>query len=306
MEGLNYEIMEMTDKLQIMRYQQRINAQKIGDTDRYGFPFEPADSFSTDPLGFIETAMRLQAEAAELYSFTREFNRHSPQYYQMSAQLEKLVSQLGSVCITKAVIEQQEGQEFPWLDTLTIEWLRKISAFQFRKCYESYMESMTYLNYNGSALSLSIRWAALDKRLQATGDKIEGIKTGKVNVDLNNKPESVKKQDENVRGSESREESPAAFSPKGSALPVDKAAAREAAAERDGNEQSAGVSEPDAKPVPTISADADVPEEKEETDIPYVSDDLIRRMTQYYSSLQFQPAAEEQYEDAGIPGTAPP
>lgn len=192
MEELNNEIMDMVFELQSMHARQKVDAARLGDKDKYGFPFEPFETFSTEPLGFQETAMRLQTESVELYTLMRQVNRHSPLYYQMSSQLEKLLNQLGSACITKAVLEQQ-GQEFHFLDRLTIDSLREKTAFNFRKCYASYMESITTLNYNAEALGLSIRWAALDKRLIATVEKIELIKAGKVKVEVKNPAEKLNK-----------------------------------------------------------------------------------------------------------------
>lgn len=112
MDELNYEIMQMINEHQVLRSKQAENAQKLGDKDKYGFPFEPDDAINTNKLGFLETAMRLQTEANETFRFLRNINRHSPLFYKMSSELEKLVGQLGSICITKAVIEQQEGQTF--------------------------------------------------------------------------------------------------------------------------------------------------------------------------------------------------
>ena len=47
------------------------------------------------------------------------------------------------------------------------------------------MESMSYVHFNQTALSLSTRWAALDRRLLATQEKIEKIKAGLIKVDVN-------------------------------------------------------------------------------------------------------------------------
>ena len=81
MEGLNYEIMKMINEFQILRARQEESAAKAGDRDGYGYPFEPSDLFGTTPLGFLETTMRLQTEAAEAFRFLREINRHSPLYH---------------------------------------------------------------------------------------------------------------------------------------------------------------------------------------------------------------------------------
>jgi len=232
MEGLNPELMKLAMEHFTMRNTQKSHAPKSGDNDIYGFPFEPAECFSTDPLEFEESAMRLQMEAIETFRLLSNANRHSPLFYKLSAELEKLVGLLGGVCITKAVLEHQEGKSFPMLDTLTTNWLREKAAFNFRKCYSSYMESMSHLLFNRNALSLSIRWAALDKRLIATGEKIEMIKAGKVKVDLSRKEEQAHQHAETlhemkentVPHRESEETASSGFSAKGRAFPVDRSA----------------------------------------------------------------------------------
>ncbi|MBQ6520839.1 MAG: hypothetical protein IJI14_19205, partial [Anaerolineaceae bacterium] len=184
------------------------------------------DCFSTEPLGFLETAMKLETEAVETFRFMKEINRHSPVYYQTSSQLEKLVSQLGSACITKAVMEQQ-GKDVSFLDHLTIDWLRELTAFNFRKCYASFMESMSVIRYNGNALALSTRWAALDKRLLATAEKIELIKAGKLKVSLSDPAE--KRKNETNQAAEKQEDKPESVSPmasKGRAFSIDREVVR--------------------------------------------------------------------------------
>ena len=91
MEQMNQEIMKMIAELQSVHYRQKANAAKAGETDQYGFAFEPSDCFSMEPLGFLETSMKLQTEAVETFAFLREFSRHSPLFYKMAGQLEKLL-----------------------------------------------------------------------------------------------------------------------------------------------------------------------------------------------------------------------
>ncbi|MBQ6342469.1 MAG: hypothetical protein IJI41_05045 [Anaerolineaceae bacterium] len=243
MNEMTIETMDIIDGLREMRFQQKVNAAKIGDKDKYGYAFEYSDSFGTDTLKFQETAMMLEIEANETFKIMREINRHSPLYFQMCAQLEKLISQLGSVCITKAVKEQQEGETFKLLERLTIQRLREMTAFNFRKCYQSFLESQAALVYNASALGFSIRWSALDKRLLATEEKIEKIKTGKLKIDISAPQEKLADQlkdqaeaaDASAAGKTAAEsaqesapepskktENPAAFVSKGRAFSVDK------------------------------------------------------------------------------------
>ena len=155
MNEMTLETMDIIDGVRAMRKLQIESAAKFGDKDKYGYEFEYSDSFGTDTLKFQETAMMLEVEANETFKIMREINRHSPLYFQMCAQLEKLISQLGSVCITKVVKEQQEGDTFKLLERLTIRRLREMTAFNFRKCYQSFLESQSVLVYNASALGFS-------------------------------------------------------------------------------------------------------------------------------------------------------
>ena len=157
------------------------NKDASAEEDEYGFPFEPANVISTEPLGFYESAMRLQTQATELYSYVYTLNRHSPLFIKASALLEKLVRQLGICCITIAALEQ-EGNKFEMLDDLTISWLRSITAFNVRKCYSAFMEQREIGVFRSHIMDLSIRWTALDKRLTATENKIEIIRNGKIRI----------------------------------------------------------------------------------------------------------------------------
>lgn len=244
MNEMTIETMNILDGLHTMRKLQKESAAKFGDKDKYGYAFEYSDSFGTDTLEFQETAMMLEIEANETFKIMREINRHSPLYFQMCAQLEKLISQLGSVCITKAVKEQQEGDTFKLLERLTVQRLREMTAFNFRKCYKSFLESQAALVYNASALGFSIRWSALDKRLLATEEKIEKIKAGKLKIDITSPQEKpadqLKDQTEVMNGAAvpgvtaaesvqksaaeeaKKPETPRAFVSKGRAFSVDK------------------------------------------------------------------------------------
>ena len=235
MEDLTANIMNMMFNLQDLKIQQKYNAAKMPEKDSYGYPFEPFDAFSTEPASFLEKAMMLDSEAVEVFKQLRELNRHSPLFYQMSSDMEKIVSQLGSVCITKAVIEQQ-GENSSSMDQLlnrlTIDHLREWTAFNLRKCFASYMESSSVLHYNRMALNLSLRWSALDKRLLATAEKIEKIKSGLLKVDLTDKAEELKKEVSSTeQPNEKTEKNAAPLRDNGCALPVDKAAVRDSIAE---------------------------------------------------------------------------
>ena len=237
MEAMNTEVRKMIDDLEIYKAIKQESARKAGSADQYGYPFERFDAFSDAPLDFTENAIKLYSEAGETYLLLRQINRHSPLFYQMSEQLEKLVGQLGSVCVTKAVMEKQSGKPVDYFEELTIDWLRGITAFNFRKCYKAFMESNAYLEHNVKALALSIRWSALDKRLIATAEKINKIMSGEVKIDISEKESAEKKNLVKDQGAENAE-TVSALSHKSSALPIDKTALRDME-----TEQAEGCSE---------------------------------------------------------------
>ena len=242
MESMNMEIINLITNLQWVKASQKNKVKDMPETDLYGFPFEPYEEFSTEPLSFFETAMRLETEASQTFAMLREFNRHSPLFYQMSSDLEKIVSQLGSACITKAVIQMQGESSVDMdelLGSLTIDKLRGWAAFNFRKCYASFMESIADVFYNKTAMNLSIRWAALDKRLIATAEKIEQIKAGKIKIDLKPKTQELEQEQQAEQASseaaEPTENKPAAaLSGTGRALPIDKGMVRQAGNDDEG------------------------------------------------------------------------
>ena len=339
MEGINYEIMKMIDEHQQMRARQKANAPKLGEKDSYGFPFEPSDCFGTTTLGFLETAMKMQTQALETFRMLTNINRHSPLFYKMSSELEKLIGQLGSVCITQAVIEQREGQTFPTLEKLTIEWLREKVAFNFRKCYASYMESMSYVRFNQTALSLSTRWAALDRRLLATQEKIEKIKVGLIKVDVSEINDTAKVPADPDTDQKSREQKDTALPTEGRTFSINKAAVREwdqqkqtdtasPAEETDipnddtfePSVEAADESEPnhavpeECKEDATVSDEPDMTEaqpaeaisgrENDAEELPAVSEEFVSQMSEYLTQQEFLKWAYPEYQYAQP--TAPP
>ena len=333
MESMNMEIINLITNLQWVKASQKEKVKDMPETDLYGFPFEPCDDFSTEPLSFFETAMRLETEASQTFAMLREFNRHSPLFYQMSSDLEKIVSQLGSACITKVVIQMQ-GESSNAMDqllgSLTIDELRGWAAFNLRKCYASFMESAANIHYNKTAMNLSIRWAALDKRLIATAEKIEQIKAGKIKIDLKPKTQEQEPQTEQAssEASEQTENKPAAaLSGNGRALPIDKGMVRQVGNDDEGFRgqdsgirdsdfrdasmdpdsdhkfekgvriQDSGIRDSDAHDSLADMEHVDLPEELRENnecgnensdepyddeaeDLPYVSEELVRRMSE--------------------------
>ena len=307
MEQINMQTMQIVDDLARMRSFRKANAEKQPDTDPYGFKYEPFEAFSAEPLGFLETAMRLQTEALELFSAMGKANRHSPLYIRMCSQMEKLIAQLGSCCITKAVIEHEEGEKFGFLTDLTIKRLRKIAGFNFRKCYQSFMESQTLGHFNAATLNLSVRWAALDKRLIATAEKIEKINAGKVKIDLSENKEAEKSETKASENAEQKAE-PASFAGKSHSFSIDKAMVRENTTAKPEANETANSSAtetvvqditpdinqeqvpegPSSEPLPAEQSYAETPESDlpeafpNEENIPYVSEALVRQMADFW------------------------
>ena len=306
-------------KQQPQNGQQSIETAENGQ-DQYGFPFEPIDTYSTEPLGFIETARMLNAEAKETFDVLRVLNRHSPMFNKISAQFEKMLIQLGRVCITKAVIEQRKENTYEFdahLRDITITRLREMAALNLRKCFDAFMEDREINRYNQDAFALSIRWAALDKRLQATADKIEQIKSGKIKVDLDGKKEpaarpSAENQKDLTQETSAERETERSLSDHVHALPVDKGALRESesvnaepvsGAPECGPEEPSSLSqarellssaleetptatEPEAEQTEPGEDDPEIPAdeigdayEKEEY-FPVVSEEMVRRMSE--------------------------
>ena len=125
MQEVTREILKVFEDLERMQTKQNQNGVGEAARDAYGYAFEPYDAFSTKPLEFIETALRLDIEAREMFAMLRTLNRHSPLFYKLSGEFEKILKLLGSCCITKAVLEKQENESFELLQDLTIDRLRE-------------------------------------------------------------------------------------------------------------------------------------------------------------------------------------
>ncbi len=152
-------------------------------TDEYGLPFELEGCYNSAPLAFEEMVQALWIVTNNAHYAATRYNRHSPTYMLLSDYLEKNIRQLGSCCITKAVLEKS-GEEFTLLDNVSLHELYCMVSLHFRKCISAYNEVMG----RGDALDMNIisrmfRWAALAERLKATEDKIQKIREGKINID---------------------------------------------------------------------------------------------------------------------------
>lgn len=229
MEGMNMQVLDMIDQMMFRKFRIDNSKGPEPEADSLGFPFEPLNAYSDEPLGFLETTMRLQTEASVLFNWSRKLNHLSPLYAKAALRLERMIRALGSCCVTKAVLEQ-EGKAFPMIEDVTVGWLRRMAAFSFRKCYAAFMDAHEAGAYNTAASDLSLRFSLLDKRLQATEEKIEKIRAGKVRVALSeparNSAEGAEEDGERGTGAEGAADVPA-FREKAAACPVDKGALRE-------------------------------------------------------------------------------
>ena len=188
-------------------------------------PDEPVNVFSNAPAEFEERSRMLWDDTQKLYYHACKANRFSENYLKYSEELEKSIRQMGSVCITKAALEQK-GLEFPNLAELGIEELVRMGSYHLRKAHAA----LEGIYKDNSLLGLSylkqeFRWDALIGRLLSTEVKIQKIRDGKLNAD------DLLKQDENFRGSPRTNESVDSgvtqrvhINP--SALPIDGAMAR--------------------------------------------------------------------------------
>lgn len=144
---------------------------------------EAFNEFSDAPFEFEGTAVALWGDTQKVYYHACIANRFSEDYLVYCNQLEKNIKQLGSFCLTRAVLEQK-GIALPKLKDLTIHELVCMVSFHFRKAHaaldgiykDNDLLGMTYLNWE-------FRWVGLGNRLKATEVKIRKIKEGKVNVD---------------------------------------------------------------------------------------------------------------------------
>ena len=158
-------------------------------------PDEPVNVFSNAPAEFEERSRMLWDDTQKLYYHACKANRFSENYLKYSEELEKSIRQMGSVCITKAAMEQK-GLTFPSLEELGVEELVRMSSYHLRKAHAA----LEGIYKDNSLLGLSylkqeFRWDALIGRLLSTEVKIQKIKDGKLNAD------DLLNQDEKFRGS---------------------------------------------------------------------------------------------------------
>ena len=167
------------------RVQQADQAAADGEdvpVDEYGLPFEPEGFYNSAPLQFEEMAQNLWIVLDNTHYLATRYNRHSPYYLLLINKLEKYIKQMGSVCITKAVMEAA-GTEFTKLGNISFQELICMASLHFRKCALAYNDIHAKEHRQDlEKMGWMFRWAALVERLKATGDKIQKIKDGKIDI----------------------------------------------------------------------------------------------------------------------------
>ncbi|MBR6090513.1 MAG: hypothetical protein IKP86_11300 [Anaerolineaceae bacterium] len=143
-------------------------------------PSEARNEFSDAPMDFEKSAILLWEDTLRIYDHACIENRFSENYLKFCAQLEKNIKQVGSLCLTKAVLEK-EGLDFPRLESMTVKELLGMVSFHLLKCHaaldglyqDNNLLGLTYLNWE-------FRWFGLGNRLKATEVKIQKIRDGEI------------------------------------------------------------------------------------------------------------------------------
>ena len=193
--------------------------------DEYGFPFEEEGIYNSAPLEFEEVTRALWVVTSSTHYAAVRYNRLSPLYFTLMGYLEKDIKQLGSSCITKAVLEQS-GEKFENLDGIELKELFSMVSVHFRKCcmaYNDLQKSAQGMDMN--LVSWIFRWAVLADRLRVTQEKIDKIRSGKFKIDTLLDRANVYKGEPRMQ----RENSARMVSPRmrNSSLPIMKSFARE-------------------------------------------------------------------------------
>ena len=144
---------------------------------------ESCDEFSTAPFDFEESTKILWEDTQLTYYHACSANRFTEQYLALCRRLEKNIKQVGSLCVTKAVLEKS-GLLFPDLSEMNIDELIGMVSYHLRKCHATFRSVYQCNNYLGmSYLNWEFRWVELGNRLKSTNVKIQEILDGKVNIE---------------------------------------------------------------------------------------------------------------------------
>ena len=154
-----------------------------GDCDENGLPFDPEGMYNSAPLEFGKMMQILWDVTNAIHYTATRYNRHSTQYFTLMRELEKHIKQLGSFCVTRAVLEKS-GTTFPRMEEMTVKELFCMVSLHFRKCALAQRDLHTSEHIvDMNSAGWLFRWAALAGRLQATEEKIRKIKEGKINIE---------------------------------------------------------------------------------------------------------------------------
>lgn len=187
MDLLKTEVLELGKKMEnIRKYGQSGGPDGRGiltDIKADELPDESLQEFSNAPYEFEESALLVKEDVQRLYYHAGTANRFSENYLKYCTELERYIRQAGSLCLTKAVLEQK-GFEFPKLaDFSTLELIRMVS-FHIRKCHAAINGLYQDNNKLGFVyFQWELRWINLGERLKATEVKIQKIRDGKINAD---------------------------------------------------------------------------------------------------------------------------
>ena len=146
-------------------------------------PDESLMDFSAVPYTFEESALLIMEDMEKLHYLAGTANRFSEKYLKCLPQLEKYINKAGSLCLTKAVLEQK-GFSFPQLENLNTPDLIGRVSFHIRKCHaaiDGLYRDNDRLGY--VYLQWELRWINLGERLKTTEAKIQKIKNGELKAD---------------------------------------------------------------------------------------------------------------------------
>ncbi|MBR6089722.1 MAG: hypothetical protein IKP86_07300 [Anaerolineaceae bacterium] len=148
-----------------------------------GLPLEEPDMSYYEPLSFEEMAEALTHDVLRLNDYAAIQNRFSESYLDISRQLEKGISELASLCVTRAVFEKK-GVRFTMLDDLKLDICAGIIRYHFRKSHDAAQKTeIQNQKFWKQMVDMETRWYHLAKRIEATGDRIGLIRSGKISVD---------------------------------------------------------------------------------------------------------------------------
>ena len=148
-----------------------------------GLPLEEPDMSYYEPLSFEEMAEALTHDMMRLNDYAVIKNRFSESYLDISRLLEKGISELASLCVTREVFEKK-GVRFTKLDDLRLDLFAGIIRYHFRKSHDAAQKTeIQNQTFWKQMVEMETRWYHLAKRIEATGNRIDLIRSGKISAD---------------------------------------------------------------------------------------------------------------------------